>query len=217
MHGINVVVSRERQFASDVAHELRTPLTTLKLALGSAEPDLGVVREEVDRLARLVEQLLTLARLDQGQWQSRFDTIPLSESYARLIEQFRDRFQRAAIGLESRLAPVHVAGDATLLEILLRNLLENVLTHCSTGTHASVTLDQAADVRLCVTDDGPGIPAETLRQMEKGMTRLDTKGEGFGLGLAICHRIVAAHGGSIRFSANDDRGHGLVVEIHLPA
>jgi signal transduction histidine kinase len=217
MHGIDVVVSRERQFANDVAHELRTPLTTLKLALGSAEPDLGMVREEVDRLARVVEQLLTLARLDQGRWQSRFDTIPLSDLYAHLIEQFRDRFQRAAIGLECQLAPVHVAGDATLLEILLRNLLENVLTHCSTCTHASVTLDQAEDVRLRVTDNGPGIPAETLRQMEKGITRLDTKGEGFGLGLAICHRIVAAHGGSIRFSANDDRGHGLVVEIHLPA
>jgi signal transduction histidine kinase len=93
-----------------------------------------------------------------------------------------------------------------------------VLEHCPAGTKASVTLDQdERTVALRVTDDGPGIPAETLRQMAHGFTGLDSKGDGFGLGLAISHRIVTAHGGEIRFSAANDSAPGLVVEVRIPA
>jgi two-component system sensor histidine kinase QseC len=194
---------------------LRTPLTTLKVELGGVEPDVDVLRSEVRRLARLVEQLLTLARLEQGQWQRRFDRLLLSDVYARVIDELRDEFERAGMTLETRLAPVELNGDATLLEILLRNLLRNVLDHCSAGTTASVTLEQSEDaVRLRVADDGPGIDAGTLRQMSRGFTRLDSKSEGFGLGLAICHRIVAAHGGAMRFA--DAGGAGLAVEVDVP-
>jgi signal transduction histidine kinase len=218
MRSIDAIVTRERQFASDVAHELRTPLTTLKIELASAEPEMRVVKDEVERLASLVEQLLTLARLERGQWQRRFDNVSLSELYARVVEHVREGFRRAGMTLDARLAPARVAGDATLLETLLRNLLQNVLEHCPAGTKASVTLDQdERTVALRVTDDGPGIPAETLRQMAHGFTGLDSKGDGFGLGLAISHRIVTAHGGEIRFSAANDSAPGLVVEVRIPA
>jgi signal transduction histidine kinase len=218
MRGIEAVVTRERQFANDVAHELRTPLTTLKLELASTEPDMRTVKDEVERLARLVEQLLTLARLERGQWQRRFDSVHLSDLCARVVEQLRGNFQRADITLESRLSAARIAGDATLLETLLRNLLQNVLEHCPAGTTASVTLDQRdKGIVLRVVDDGPGIATETLQQMALGFTRLDSKSDGFGLGLAICHRIVTAHGGEIRFSARDDGARGLAIEVRVPA
>lgn len=221
MRGIDTVVSRERQFATDVAHELRTPLTTLKVELGGAEPDLDVLRSEVGRLARLVEQLLTLARIEQGQWQRHFNSLSLSNVYGRVIDEMRKDFQRAGMTLEAQLAPAVLDGDATLLEILLRNLLRNVLEHCPRGTTASVTLGQDQEtVRLRVVDDGPGIASETRRQMSRGFTRLDSKSERFGLGLAICHRIAAAHGGRMCFTAGGGAGGaatpGLAIEVEIP-
>jgi len=216
--GIDQLLRRERQFASDVAHELRTPLTTMKLELGGTDPDLHAVRSEVDRLARLVEQLLTLARLEQGQWRGRFESVALDELCAAVVDSMGPRLAAAGIGLESRLDKASTTGDATLLEILLRNLLQNVAGHCPAGTRASVGLDRAdGKVRLRVADDGPGMPTVTRERVRAGFTRLDSRGEGLGLGLAICQRIVAAHGGEIRFDSAGADGTGLVVEIILPA
>lgn len=215
--GIEEVLLRERRFASDVAHELRTPLTTLKLELGGADPDLAAARAEVDRLVRLVEELLTLARLEQGVARSRFERLALHELCSGVVDGMRERFAVRSMELESRLAPVTVEGDATLLEILLRNLLRNVLDHCPEGTRAVVTLEVAErSALLRVADDGPGIAASVREQMQGGFTRLDSR-SGAGLGLAICQRIVAAHGGAMRFSAATADERGLVVEVALPA
>lgn len=215
--GIEEVLLRERRFASDVAHELRTPLTTLKLELGGADPDLAAARAEVDRLVRLVEELLTLARLEQGVARSRFERLALRELCSGVVDGMRERFAVRSIELESRLAPVTVEGDATLLEILLRNLLRNVLDHCPEGTRAVVTLEVAErSALLRVADDGPGIAASVREQIQGGFTRLDSR-SGAGLGLAICQRIVAAHGGAMRFSAATADERGLVVEVALPA
>jgi signal transduction histidine kinase len=180
LRDIGELLRRERQFASDIAHELRTPLTTMKLELGGADPDLPAIRSEVDRLARLVEQLLTLARLEQGQWRSRFEPIALAQLCAAVVEDLRSRFESAGIRLESRLdQAAATTGDATLLEILLRNLLLNVVEHCPGGTSASVALDASgATVRLRVADDGPGMPAATRERIRAGFTRLDSRGEG---------------------------------------
>jgi two-component system sensor histidine kinase QseC len=218
MKGIDAVVTRERQFASDVAHELRTPLTTLKLELASKAPDLPALKAEVDRLTRLVEQLLTLARLEGGQWQRRFDRLPLAGIYTRVVDRFREKFRAAGMILGTRLSPADVAGDPTLLEILLQNLLQNALNHCPPGTRVDVELQRTDNTtRLRVSDSGPGIADETRRQMSQGFTRLDSKSEGFGLGLAICHRIAEVHGSSIQFLARDDGRTGLVVEVGFPS
>lgn len=215
--GIEEVLLRERRFASDVAHELRTPLTTLKLELVGADPDLAAARAEVDRLVRLVEELLTLARLEQGVGRNRFERLALHELCSGVVDGMRERFAMRSMELESRLAPVTVEGDATLLEILLRNLLRNVLDHCPEGTRAAVTLEVAErSALLRVADDGPGIAAAVRAQMQGGFSRLDTR-SGAGLGLAICQRIVAAHGGEIRFSAATADDRGLVVDVALPA
>jgi signal transduction histidine kinase len=218
LEGIDALLQRERQFASDIAHELRTPLTTIKLELGGVDPDLAAIRSEVDRIAGLVEQLLTLARLEQGQWRRSLEPIPLDELCASVVDSLRARLVSGGIELESRLEPAAVMGDATLLEVLLRNLLLNIVLHCPAGTRADVSL-AVADGRalLCIADDGPGMPEATRERIRAGFTRLDSRGEGLGLGLAICQRIVAAHGGEIRFGSAAPDGTGLVVEVALPA
>lgn len=217
MQGIDAVITRERQFANDVAHELRTPLTTLKLELASKSPDLPALKSEVDRLTRLIEQLLTLARLEAGQWQRRFDHLPLADICTRVVDRFRERFLAAGMILEARLSPADVAGDVTLLEILLQNLLRNALNHCPPGTRVEIEVENAINaIRLRVSDNGPGIADDTRRQMSQGFTRFDNKSEGLGLGLAICHRIAEVHGSSIQFLARQDGGRGLVVEVSFP-
>jgi signal transduction histidine kinase len=215
--GIEDALRRERHFVSDVAHELRTPLTTLKLELASAEPDLAAARAEVDRLARLVEELLTLARLENGRVRKRFERLALDDLCTGVVASFRERYLARSMRLEERISsPVFVEGDATLLEILLRNLLRNVLDHCPDGTRVEVMLSAwGGRALLRVADDGPGIAAETRERLPAGFARLEGR-SGAGLGLAICQRIVAVHGGELRFLAAE-AGSGLVVEVGLPA
>lgn len=218
MRDVDTVLTRERQFANDVAHELRTPLTTLKLELASDDPDLIAVKSEVDRVSRLMEQLLTLARLEQGKWQQRFAAVSIADICGQVIERFDEKFRNAGMRLDSRLTPASVNGDSTLLDMLVQNLLQNVLLHCPAGTHAEVVVDSLpSGVRLGVSDTGHGIAENTRRQMAQGFKQLDSKSEGLGLGLAICHRIAEVHGASISYPTRDDGGPGLVVELAVPA
>jgi signal transduction histidine kinase len=218
MKNVDSVLARERQFASDVAHELRTPLTTLKLELSGGDPDVAVVKSEVDRVSRLVEQLLTLARLEQGQWQQRFESVSLTDTVGRAVGRFAGKFRSAGMTLASRGSAFNIKGDATLLDMLVQNLLQNVLVHCPPGTHADVLLDgMPAGVRMRVSDNGPGIAGDTRRQMAQGFRQLDSKSEGLGMGLAICHRIAEVHGAAISFPAREDGGSGLVVEVIFSA
>jgi signal transduction histidine kinase len=222
MSGVDAVLKRERQFASDVAHELRTPLTTLKLELAGPEPDTRAVRQEVDRLSRLVEQLLTLARLEQGQWRQHFAPVEMSSLYQRVIERFSEKFTKKGMVLRSDLLPATIDGDATLLDILLQNLLNNVLNHCTASTLAEVRLERYSNkapglenehLRLTVSDTGQGISEDTRRQMSRGFMRLDSKSEGFGLGLAICQKIAEVHGANLQFLSRPDGAPGLVVQV----
>lgn len=215
MSGIARVLERERQFANDVAHELRTPLTTLKLELADSDPNLRAVREEVDRLSRLVEQLLTLARLEQGEWRERFTEVDLAELYAPLLARFRERAAAAGMTLQAGLEPATVRGDGTLLEILLENLLGNALRHCPAGSQVEVQVEQGDGhgPLLRVSDDGPGIPAERRADMGRELVRLDSRSAGLGLGLAICRKIADAHGAKLAFGERADGGSGLVVEV----
>ena len=224
MSGVDAVLKRERQFASDVAHELRTPLTTLKLELAGPVPDTRAVKEEVDRLSRLVEQLLTLARLEQGQWRQHFEPVDISSLYQRIIDRFSAKFTDKGMVLRSDLAPATIDGDATLLDILLQNLLNNVLNHCSASTIADVRLKRCSTSepggehpRLTVSDTGPGISEDTRRQMSRGFMRLDSKSEGFGLGLAICQKIAEVHRATLRFPSRANGAPGLVVQVDFPA
>lgn len=214
---IDGILQRERRFASDVAHELRTPLTTLKLELGNEPPALPVIKHQVDRIGRVVEQLLVLARLEQGRWQERLAAIDVTALAHGILDGLARNLERAGIELERRLAPLTVRAEPTLCGILLQNLVDNVIAHCPAGTHLTVELyDAGAYWLLAVSDDGPGIPPTQRAHMTERFARLDRKGEGLGLGLAICHQIAAVHGAELVFMAARE-AHGLRVEVRFPA
>lgn len=218
MHDVEEVLQRERRFANDVAHEMRTPLTTLKLELAGDDPDLRAARSELDRLGRLVEQLLTLARLEQGQWQQRFEPVSLDGICRTVVSRFGEKFRSAGMTLELDARPATIVGDSMLLEILVQNLLQNVLRHCASGTDARVEVAGLEDgVGLRVSDTGAGLGEEVRRQLARDFSRLDSKGEGMGLGLAICRRIADVHGAEISFRAREDGATGLVVRVAFPA
>lgn len=217
MADVDSVLKRERQFASDVAHELRTPLTTLKLELADPEPDRLVLKAEVERLTRLVEQLLILARLEQERWRSAFAPVDLCALCEREIGHVAGRLREAGMHLERDLAPATVNGEPTLLQTLVRNLLGNILDHCPAGTQVLVRLGRVEGcVVLDISDSGPGIPEEFRRQMDAGFTRFDSRSTGLGIGLAICQRIAQVHGATLRFLGNDDGAPGLKVRLSLP-
>ncbi len=217
MAGVGTVLRRERQFASDVAHELRTPLTTLKVELADPEPDLSALRGEVDRLARLVEQLLTLARLEAGQWSRAFPAVDLASVWAAEAGRLARVLADAGITLATSIESTMVRGEPALLQALLGNLAGNVARHCPPGTRLEIVIGRdGKGPRLTVTDDGPGIPAALREGMNTAFTRLDSRSGGLGLGLAICRRIAEVHGATLAFLPRADGATGLRVEVTFP-
>jgi two-component system OmpR family sensor kinase len=203
---LDFAFSRQRRFVSDASHELRTPLTAIRgqLEVLAANPDAGVeeVRRvktvtlaEVERMERLVEELLALAQLDERS--------EMEVSQVDLPALLHELAAVDASGIElGEMAQRHVAGSPELLARVVRNLLANARRHA--GESGRVVLSAtAADgrVTICVDDDGPGIPAAERDRIFERFHRVDSaRGRdsgGSGLGLAISRKIVEAHGGRI--------------------
>jgi len=219
-----------------VSHDLRTPLAAITGAATSLQSgalvDVEVQRELVDticdgadRLERLVANLLSMTRLESGEVTLRREWVPLDEivGSARTAvarSPFRREIQTA---IEPDLPMLEV--DPVLIEQLLVNLLENALRYAGAEggaddgpAAAPVELAVRRDgdaVEITVADRGPGLPEEVLaRPFEKFVRGSRAHGSGFGLGLAICHGIVTAHGGTI--AAESRPGGGTVFRINLP-
>ncbi len=204
---LEAALARERTFVSDASHELRAPLTILKAELelalrpGRRPEDVhGALRsaaDETDRLAQLAEDLLVIARFDQGRLPVRTTEI----SAAAVLEGVRERFERRARDYQITLitevqADSVVLADPLRLEQALGNLVENALRHG--GPTIRLGLESRGDVvELHVRDDGPGFSREFLPRAFERFTRADSSraGEGSGLGLAIVQAIAVAHGG----------------------
>jgi len=233
------MVARERRFIADASHELRTPLTTLKSELDVAlqrerSPDelraaLGSAREESDRLVALAEDLLVLARADEGE-------LPIAPEPLDVGELLADVARRRAVdaGREVRTdgAPASGAGADGVLRVdvppgltvsadrralgrAVGNLVDNALTHGGGSIDLSAA-DGAGTVRIAVRDHGPGFPPGFADRAFERFARPDAgrSGGGAGLGLAIVDAIARAHGGSATASGADP---GARVEIVLPA
>lgn len=220
-------VDRERAFLADASHELRTPLSLLKteldLALHQPRSEEELRRavesaaEETDRLIELADDLLVLARADQGRLPIRPTAIDVPAVLESLTEGFRARAERQQrrITIEARPGLVLLA-DETRLEQALRNLLENALRHGS-GTIAIRAKETDGEIRLHVTDEGPGFPPAFLPRAFQRFSRADTSrgSPGSGLGLAIARAIAEAHGG--RAEADNQAGAGADVWVSIPA
>jgi two-component system OmpR family sensor kinase len=219
-------LQRERDFVADAGHELRTPLallrTELELALRHAESPEELreaVRrssEEVERLARLAEDLLLIAGSDRGRLPLRLEVLDPSDLLASVTNRFEWRAEEAARSLHAAAGPpVQVEGDRIRLEQALGNLVDNALRYGNGEVRLSA-LQTNGMVELHVTDEGPGFPAEFLGDAFERFSRADRArtGGGAGLGLAIVHAIAEAHAGTAH-AANRD-GAGADVWIALP-
>ena len=215
----------QRAFVADAAHELRTPLTALKLQVGllrdaddrpTREAALERLRAGVDRAARLVEQLLALARAEPG---SAVPHAPLD--LAELVRQALGDLGAviAQRGAEARLeapASLPYSGDAQALRSLVRNLIDNATKYGGAAPRVKLSLsfDEGAPV-LRVDDAGPGIPvAERERVFDRFHRRESSAGDGSGLGLAIVRAVAEQHGATVRLA--DSPLGGLRVELRFP-
>lgn len=224
-------IEQERRFTADAAHELRTPLAGLRaqaeVAMASRDDAarahaLRSVLAACDRGARLIEQLLLLARADAAEQATMTSSVPLAPLAGEVLAALAP--EALARGVEVELIgadTVSAPGNAYWLSILLRNLVDNALRHAQSGQRVTVTVRQdGAGALLEVLDEGPGVPADALARLGERFHRvLDGEAEGAvpgsGLGLSIVRRIAQLHGGSVAF-AQGDAGRGLRVLVRLP-
>jgi signal transduction histidine kinase len=194
---------RQRRFVADAAHELRTPLARIRTQLevdrahpGTADPAAtsASVLAETERLQRLVDDLLLLARSDAGAPDLR-DAGPVD-----LDEVVLDQARGRPLVDRTGVVPVQVAGERVQLERAVANLLDNAVRHARTRVTVTLTEEDGAAV-LTVADDGPGIPAAGRETIFERFTRLDearaVDAGGAGLGLAIAREIAERHGGRL--------------------
>jgi two-component system sensor histidine kinase QseC len=217
----------ERRFTADAAHELRTPLAALKtqaqVALRASDDDqraqaLAQLVRGIDRASRLVQQLLTLARLDPDVGIADLERLDLKavivDTVAELIREADSRGVDVEV-VES--GEVQVVGSRDALGILVRNLLENALRYVPRGGRAVVEAGRhEGRAVLTVCDNGPGIPtAERSRVFERFHRGVDAGAPGSGLGLSIVRRIVELHHASIELSDNPREPNGLCVRVEF--
>jgi signal transduction histidine kinase len=220
------LIENERRFTSDAAHELRTPLAGLKAQAQVAKraTDDGVrqhaldgVIEGCDRATRLVDQLLTLARLepDAARPAGSADLAALARHVAAELAPFA-----LGKGVEVEVrgsAALLVEGHPDLLSVLLRNLMDNAIRYSPRGGIVSVDIERLGDdARVSVSDHGPGIaPQERTRIGQRFYRGVGTAETGSGLGLSIARRIAEIHDASLTFRQGDN-GKGLRVLIDFP-
>jgi two-component system, OmpR family, sensor kinase len=219
-------LARERRFVADASHELRSPLallkTELELALrGDRSPDeleaaLRSGAVETDRLAQLADDLLVLARADQGQLPLRREPVPADRLLTRVAARFSSRSKATGRSIDVDAAEGLVAAaDELRLEQALGNLLENAFRHAG-GSIRLVAAEHDGLVEFRVTDQGPGFPPEFLPRAFDRFSRADDarSGDGAGLGLTIAEVIATAHGGSV--GAANREGGGADVWLAIP-
>jgi signal transduction histidine kinase len=218
-----------RQMTADIAHELRTPLSIILGHLDAVEDGVltgtadttRIIREETERLARLVEDLRTLTRADAGELALSRRPIDVGDLVARALAAYlpqaaaKDTALKAEI--EPGLEPIELDPDRMLQ--VLNNLLANALFHAPAGGRIVIRGTMTSSgIRLIVQDSGPGFPPEDVGRVFDRFYRSDNarrrEDGGSGLGLTIARSIVEAHGGTIE--AQNTHGEGAAIIIELP-
>jgi len=211
----------QRDFVADVSHELRTPLTTLRGNLGLLRRDLppedqadilNDMVDESDRLIRLVNDLLSLARADAGRNLAK-ESIDVAEVIDETCRQARLLDPQRQIELDAD-ANLKILGDKDALKQILLIALDNALKHSSSDIKVSAKL-QGKQVQIRVQDFGEGIAAEKLEHIFDRFYRGDDAANipGFGLGLPIAKSLVDKMDGVIRMESKPDKGSVLILEL----
>lgn len=217
-----------KRFTADAAHELRNPLATMRNTIDvvleqprtAAEQRLALesLGEDVDRLRKIVEDLLLLARADSGRLVMEREVIRMDQVARAMIEIHEPQAQERGISLSLHaLEPAEVLGDERWLYRLLANLLDNALKF--TPPQGSVTVEllrRGALVQLSVSDTGPGIPEADLPQIFERFYQADparAQKQGTGLGLAIAAWVAESHGGRLTASNQAEGGTRFTLEL----
>ena len=218
-------------FVGQVSHELRTPLTNIRLYAELAEseidPDeeerlaryLAVIGAESQRLGRLIENVLSYARTEQGRLRLRVETGCVDEVLDNVLASFEASLESAGIEVDYRPgAPAAVRLDADVLEQIVANLVSNVEKYASKGGWLSIRSSREGEVtRVIVADRGPGIASEHRDRVFEPYYRISDKLSdgvaGTGIGLDIARRLARLHGGDLRLVVPDSDRAGAVFEL----
>jgi len=219
-----------RDFIANVSHELRTPLTSIQgytetLLDSSPENDhvrdfLEIIRKNASRMARLTEDLLTLARVESGEQRFSLQPVSPSEMVEEAARDFRETAKAQSVELQienGALPPVYA--DSEALHQVFSNLVDNALKYGASGGRIVIgARPSPVGVEFYVRDFGPGISSEHLPRLFERFYRVDKarsrESGGTGLGLAIAKHIILAHGGTIR--AESELNHGSAFLFTLP-
>ncbi|MEN5362758.1 sensor histidine kinase [Brevundimonas intermedia] len=204
----------QRAFSANAAHELRTPLAALRAQVESLLP--ASHRQEAalefDRLSRIITQLLVLSEGEHGPLRKTcpFDLVQVvttatTECAPAFVTSGRD------IGLDPHADFLERRGDAVLVGVAVRNLLDNALKHTPVGSTVTIRVDE--DGVISVMDDGPGLTADFAARAFQPFARADAGGSGAGLGLSIAARIAQLHGGRVWL---EPTAQGACFKLHIP-
>lgn len=232
----------QRDFVANVSHELKTPLTSIQgfsqaILDGTADDEVNrhraveIISGEANRMSRLVDELLDLARIESGQIEMTHEPVELAKILGACVEKFAPRAREGNIELELDVPalPLIMTGDKDRLAQVFTNLVDNALKHTPPAGKVTIKAQEikekprkpaeiASTVEITVTDTGPGIPAEDLQHIFERFYQVDKsragKDRGIGLGLTIAKQIVEAHGGKI--SAESVIGLGTKFTVSVP-
>ncbi len=219
---LNLTLDRERLFTADVAHELRTPLAGLRLHLEllakvhsvSVDP----LIHRLDQMTNSINQLLQLARVGQSFSAGSYQQVALKED---VVEPLQDELQamlaqrQQKLVLDEESGEAIVSGDATLVRVILRNLVENAHRYSPIGSTIRVSIKPGLTSILAVEDEGPGIDEAKSGELSKAFVRMDSRYGGIGLGLSIVTRIAQLHDAQF-FLHNRQPGPGVRAWVLFP-
>lgn len=226
MTRLNESLSAQQRFASDAAHELRTPLTAIKLQVQLAQrAKTPEAREKcfsrlnlgVNRATRLVEQLLTLARLDPDSTKHPYETIRLDQLAKSVCDEMTPIAGQKDILITTVAEEAITEGMEDAVRLMMTNLTDNAIRYTPEGGHIELRTSTNNDNAIIdIADNGPGIPPEDRNRIfDRFYRSLGTKTSGTGLGLAIVKRIIDIHHGTIEVRDGLD-GRGTTFRIVLP-
>jgi heavy metal sensor kinase len=225
-------VEEKRRFVADASHELRTPLAVMRSELDvslrsqvlprHAREVLASSAEEVERMSRMVENMLILARIDEGKLQLLRTKVDLEEVIRSVVESLHPLAERKGIGLSMDGTESWVRADRERLYQVVVNLVENGIKYVRAGGTVEVTTwARGAENGFVVQDTGPGIPADVQPRIFDRFVRVDrarSRDEGgSGLGLAICREIVEAHRGRVWVESEPGKGSSFFVALRAAA
>jgi len=226
---IRDLVESNKRVLTGVSHDLRSPIARIRVALslaatapeGEREELLNRIEIELLRLNGMIEQILTVARLESGQLKPPIELVPLKQVIEEAVVDARFEVSQShvEISLEEHCADLTIAGDENMLRSAIENLLRNAIFYSGDEGHVEVVLSARTGMAaITVRDDGPGVPEAALPKLFEPFYRVDdARGAatgGSGLGLSIVAGAVKFHKGSVR--ARNRRPHGLEVVIELP-